>query len=194
VGQSLSNAFPGHKDCTMHGAIFMQLKDFVVSHHGLPAWDRMLEMAGQPPMALYLPTQAYPDADAMALVKAACDLTGQSADTVLEQFGLFIAPALLKMYAGLVRPEWRTLDLLLNVEDTIHKVVRRRNPGAEPPELFFSRVDARTLSFRYESKRQMAALAVGIMKGVARHYGETIGITVTSATPEATTMQVRLEE
>jgi hypothetical protein len=177
----------------MHGAIFMQLKEFVVAHHGLPAWDRMLDMAGQPPMALYLPTQAYPDSDAMALVGAACELTGQPVDTLLESFGSFIAPALLQMYAGLIKPEWKTLDLLLNVEETIHKVVRRRNPGAEPPELQFSRVDARTLAFLYESKRQMAALAVGIMKGVAHHYGETISIVVTKASPAATEMLITLE-
>lgn len=176
----------------MHGAIFIQLKEFVVQNHGLPAWDKMLEMAGQPKMALYLPTQSYPDADALALVGAACELTGQPADVVLESFGVFIAPALLQMYRHLLKPEWKTLDLLMNVENTIHKVVRRRNEGAEPPELHFTRVNDKTLGFLYDSKRQMSALAIGIIKGVADEYKENIKITVLRSSPEATEMTITL--
>lgn len=174
----------------MHGAIFMQLKDFVVTHHGLPAWDKILEMAGQPPMALYLPTRSYPDEDAVALVKAACELTGQSTETVLESFGAYIAPTLLQMYRGLVHPDWKTLDLLMNVEDTIHKVVRRQNVGAEPPELRFSRIDDHTLEFIYESRRQMAPLAVGIIKGVGKYYQEDIRVTILETSPTRTVMRV----
>ena len=176
----------------MHGTIFMQLKDFVVTNHGLPAWDKMLDMAGQPKMALYLPTQSYPDADAFAPVKAACELTGQSMDVALESFGIYIAPTLIQMYRGLIHPDWKTLDLLLNVEDTIHKVVRRRNEGAEPPEPHFKRINDRTLEFLYESKRKMSALAMGIIKGVAKYYQEEIHITVTRASPEGTEMTITL--
>lgn len=175
----------------MHGAIFMMLKDFVATNHGLPAWDKMLEMAGQPKMALYLPTQSYPDADAVALVKAACELTGLPPEAVLEAFGVYIAPTLIQMYRGLVHPDWKTLDLLMNVEETIHKVVRRRNEGAEPPELRFKRINDRTLEFIYESKRQMAPLAMGIIKGVAKYYQEDIQITVTEANPARTVMLIR---
>jgi hypothetical protein len=177
----------------MHGIIFIQLKDFVVKNHGLPAWDKMLEIAGQPKMALFLPTEIYPDTDIVTLVGAACTLTGATPEAVLESFGTFIAPSLLQMYAMLIKPEWKTLDLLLNVEETIHKVVRRRNPGAEPPELHFKKINEATLEFIYESKRHMAPLAVGIIKGVAAHYKENINITVTRTTPEATEMLVALQ-
>jgi len=80
---------------------------------------------------------AYPDAEAIALVGAAAARAELPVPAVLEDFGMSITPTLLSMYKSLINPGWRTLDVLENTEQTIHTVVRRRNPGAAPsrPEL-----------------------------------------------------------
>ncbi len=96
--------------------------------------------------------------------------------SVLEDFGLFIAPDLLGMYKSLIDPSWKTADLFVNVEDTIHTVVRMKNPGATPPMLKFKRVGPNELHFHYDSPRQMSSVAKGIMKGVADHYNEKLDI------------------
>ena len=64
----------------------------------------------------------------------------------------------------------------VNVEDTIHTVVRMKNPGATPPQLKFKRVGPNELHFHYDSPRQMSAVAKGIMRGVADHYNEKFDI------------------
>jgi hypothetical protein len=71
----------------------------------------------------------------VALVVAATKATGLKADAILEDFGEFIAPDLISMFRASIKPEWRTLELLEHTEETIHKAVRLRNPGATPPEL-----------------------------------------------------------
>lgn len=157
----------------MHGIIHAELKRFVEAKHGAEAWKAVLEGAGLP-NKLYLATQTYPDAEAVAIVTSASKITGASADSILEAYGEFIAPSLMQMFRTLIKPEWKTMDMLLNTEETIHKVVRLKNPGADPPRLQFSKTGPNTLLFKYDSPRRMVAVARGIMKGVARHYNEKI--------------------
>jgi hypothetical protein len=123
---------------------------------------------------MFLPITTYPDAEAVAIVTAASKLTNIPADRILEDFGEFIAPDLLSMYRALVEPEWRTIELLLHTEDVIHRVVRINNPGAQPPKLQFEQVGPNELKFSYNSPRRMAAIAKGIIKGVAKHYGQAV--------------------
>lgn len=159
----------------MHGVVFAELKKWVDTEHGEAVWPKLLEAAGLPGH-VYMPISEYPDAEAMALVGAASRLTGKSAGELLEGFGEFIAPDLIAMYRNLVRPEWRTLDVLEHTEGTIHSVVRVKNKGAQPPRLHVRRVSPTEAVITYNSERKMCALAVGITRGLAKHYGERIAI------------------
>ena len=177
----------------MHGFIFSELRKYTETKLGSGAWNRLLASAGLG-NKLYLPIQEYPDSDAVALVTAASKETGIQAVDILEDFGRFIAPALLGMYRTLVRPEWKTLDLLENTEHTIHSVVRARNPGAKPAQLQAVRVSPEVVDLTYFSQRKLCPVAKGIIKGMAAHYGEDLTVTETACMhdgAEAGRMEVR---
>ena len=159
----------------MHGIIHAELKKYVETKHSPDAWRAVLDNAGLGGK-VYVATSTYEDAEAGAIVKAASALTGVPPLEILEDFGEFIAPDLLGMYKSLIDPSWKTAEMLVNTEDLIHKVVRMKNPGATPPQLKFKRVGPNELHFHYDSPRQMSAVAKGIMKGVAKHYGESLSI------------------
>lgn len=160
----------------MHGIIFAELKKYVQARHGDDTWKALLQRAGLGAATLYLPIREYPDADAAAIVGAASEALGVPAGEILEDFGRFIAPDLLAMYRSLVKPEWRTLEFLENTEQTIHRVVRIQNPGARPPEIHCERVSPSEVVVRYASARRMCAVARGIARGVADHYGQPVAI------------------
>jgi hypothetical protein len=131
----------------------------------------------------------------VALVGAASATTNLPADAILEDFGHFIAPSLLGMYRTLVKPEWKTLDLLEHTEHTIHSVVRARNPGARPAKLHAVRTAPDKVDLTYRSDRRLCSVAKGIVKGVAEHYGEKVEITETECMnkgADACRMEVRL--
>lgn len=157
----------------MHGLILAELKKFVDVRLGGETWKSLLKDAGLG-VKVYMPTQVYPDAEVTAIVGAASRATGLPVAGVLEQFGEFIVPDLVAVYGAYVRPEWKTLDLILNTEETIHRVVRTRDPGALPPELKVSRVSASEVAIEYSSARKLCAIARGIVRGVASHYRETV--------------------
>ena len=179
----------------MHGIIFSELKKYVDTKLGGDAWTNLLQEAGLR-MKVYMPIQAYPDQDAVALVSTGARITGQPVDGVLQDFGEFIAPDLLRMYGALLKNEWRTLDILERTEETIHRVVRSQNPGAEPPRLQCSRLSASSLVIVYSSSRRMCGVAKGIVRGIAVELGEKVVVSESTCMLKGGTrceISVRLE-
>lgn len=163
----------------MHGKIFVELKKFVDSKYGPDTWGKLLADAGLGGK-VYLPVTDYPDREIVSIVTTASTATGLSATVLLEDFGEFIAPALLSMYHSLIDSNWKTLDIIENTENSIHTVVRVKNPGAAPPKLQATRTGPDEVKLVYTSARKMCAVARGIAKGLARHFNEEISITETT--------------
>ena len=163
----------------MHGIIFTSLKKYATTKLGPDAWLRLLQEAGLAGR-VYLPTGGYDDKEIFALVSTASKITGKPAQALLEDFGEFIVPDLVSIYRSMIRPEWRTLDLIDNVENTIHKAVRLRDKSATPPTLVVNRPSAGEVVVVYSSQRRMCGVAKGIVRGLAGHYREKIALTETS--------------
>ena len=159
----------------MHGLIFSELKKFVVARVGPDAWNKVVAESGLGDK-MFLPNQVYNDGDLVALVTAASKLTGIPAAALEEAFGEFIAPELLRMYQAQVNPAWRTLDVVEKTEGVVHRAVRLKVPGAQPPRLVTTRTSPTEVVLEYTSTRKMCPVAIGIIKGVGRHYKEDIKV------------------
>lgn len=178
----------------MHGIIFSELKKYADARLGARGWDKLLQRSGIGPR-VYLPTQEYPDEEAAQIVAAAATIVGISAGAVLEDFGAFIVPDLMRLYGALVEPAWRALDVIEHTEAVIHRVVRLRNAGAKPPELLVSRTAPDHVVITYASARRMCGIARGIVHGLAAHYGDAVVVTEPSCMLEgapACSIEVRL--
>jgi heme-NO-binding protein len=163
----------------MHGLIFAELQKYVTASLGAAQWSKVLA-AAKLNHRTFVPVNAYADDEAMRLFAAAAASSGKPTDVFLSDFGEFIAPDLLRMYAGLVAPEWRTLDVIEHTEETIHKVVRAQNPGAAPPRLRCHRLRPNEVAITYASPRKLCAIAKGIVRGIAVERGDDVAIAETS--------------
>jgi hypothetical protein len=159
----------------MHGTIFKELQRYVSISFGLPAWYGLLKGAALD-QQLYLPTQHYPDTHLTALISGTAGLRGQPVADTLEDFGVFLVPNLLQVYGSMIQPHWRTLDLLEHTEQTMHWVVRQASYTATPPRLLCIRTGPGEVVVHYFSERNLSSLGVGIIRGLARHYGENVRI------------------
>jgi len=148
------------------------MRDYIESKHGKDAWNKLLHSTGLQER-VYL-SQPYPDSEAGALLAAASAMSKQSLSSVLEEFGAFLVPELLTMYAHVIRPEWRSLDLLEHAEKVAHGLVRKQQPGATPPFLLAHRLTPNRLELTYNSPRKLCALAVGVGIGLGKHFKETV--------------------
>jgi hypothetical protein len=159
----------------VHGLIHVELQRFVETNHGREAWSAVLAKAGiEDPM--YNALSIYPDEEIVRIVDAAVALTGASEADLLEAFGAFLVPQILRVYGALVKPNWRTLDVIEHTEETMHRAVRLRQRDAAPPRLRVERVSENEVSIVYESPRKMCALARGLVRGIAAHMREQVTI------------------
>ena len=157
----------------MHGMIFSELQSYAEDKLGPGSWNAVLKRAGLE-QSVYFPIQEYPDCEASALIAAVSTATRRNLSLVLEDFGEFIAPTLMKLHGHLLLPEWKTIDVIDHTEGTIHSVVRMKDPAAAPPHLTTKRLGQDEVLLVYTSPRKMCALAVGISRGLAKHFEETI--------------------
>ena len=169
------------KEDRMHGSIFVLLKRFVENSFDYSTWVKLLEDARVD--RSYQMQEMYPTHELFAIVESASKLTGTSTLELMEQYGEFIVPDLMLIYNKYVQPEWRTYEMLLHTEEAMHGAVRKEDNRASPPKLLVRRMGNKQLIVDYYSKRRMAGVAVGIIRGIARYFNESELVEVTRVTP-----------
>jgi hypothetical protein len=112
----------------------------------------------------------------------------------MEQFGSYLVNDLFALYKDYIRPEWRTFEIILHTESVMHGAVRKLNSTANPPILNVFQVNEKLLIIDYFSKRKMASLAIGIIRGISEYYGEADKIKITPMTnSDDERVQIRLD-
>ena len=167
----------------MHGSIFMLLKRYVQLRYDHSTWVKLLERSGLEAADFDAKT-VYPDEHIYALVDQAAEMTGVPAGELHEKFGEYLVPDLMHMYQKLVKPQWKTLDMIEHTETTMHKQVRHDHAQNSPPVLDVQRLNENELVVNYVSKRRMSGLAVGIVRGLATYFDEATHIDVMPTTSE----------
>ena len=169
----------------MHGFIFAEIKKYVEHKLDRDTWYAVLEKAdlGSKEYENFL---KYPDEEAVAIVGTASSMTGIPVPDLLEDFGKFLGGDLFNVYRPIINPKWKTIDFLVNVEETIHDIVRSRNKQAKPPVLVANQLGPKQVRILYRSARAMSPLAIGIIRGVAAHYEEDITVTSDSSMESGT--------
>jgi hypothetical protein len=177
----------------MHGSIIALLKRYVQTQYDHSTWVKLVELSGLDKIE-FDHKSVYPDEHVYALVGRAAEMTGIPASELHEKFGEYLVPDLIYMYQKLLRPEWKTLDMIEHTELTMHKQVRKEHPENSPPVLDVTRISPNELVVEYVSPRRMGGLAVGIIRGLAVYYDESDCIDVrptTSEDGEHVTIRVR---
>lgn len=119
----------------------------------------------------------------MAIVHKASELTGITTYYLMVQFCEFLLPDLLLVYQKYINPDWRTYDMLLNTELSMHGAVRAQEGRTNPPMLLVTKKGSRQFIVDYHSKRKMAGVVVGIIRGIAKYYHEHDQVEVTCLSP-----------
>ncbi len=179
---------------SIHGSIFFLLKKFIDHSFGLGHWEKILEESKTEHTNFDI-TRAYPIEEIAAIINAVSNRTGKSANELKEAFGIYLVPDLFQLYGSYLQPQWKTLDVVEHTERVMHGAVRKLNSAANPPILNVTRINENKLMVDYFSKRRMGALAVGIIKGIAKYFHEEQQIVITPTTDaDAERVQLVIEK
>lgn len=156
----------------MKGIVFNLLEECVRAAHGDNAWDALLDAAELD--GAYTSLGSYPDDHLGRLVAAAASVQGVPENEILRWFGRGAIPRLAEKYPAFFRPHDSTLPFLLTLNKIIHAEVRKLYPGAQVPVFEFETRPNQELVVEYRSSRGLCALAVGMIEGAARQFGEQV--------------------
>jgi hypothetical protein len=177
----------------MHGSLFALLKRFVEHSYDYSTWIKLLQTTGLEG-ASYQMHEMYPTRELFAIVSKASEVTGIPVYDLMEQFGEFLVPDLLLIYSKYVNPNWRTYDMLLHTESSMHGAVKNQDNRTSPPMLLVTKKGSKQLIVDYYSKRRMSGVAVGIIKGIAKYHNESDIVSVTRLTaPDEERVQIQVD-
>jgi predicted hydrocarbon binding protein len=152
----------------MKGIVFTLLNEMVEENYGLEAWDQLLQNASCD--GIYISTETYPDAELMALVGAASEMTNIPANALVKAFGEYMFPSFQEKYPILFKEGMTFKPFLLTVDRVIHVEVRKLYPDAGLPEFKYQDESDNELVMLYRSPRKLCALAEGLIAGAAKHF------------------------
>ena len=159
----------------MHGSICVIVQKFVETNFGVDSWLQILTQAGFPELR-FSPIQHYPDEAVMQVIRATCEHLKIEEDVALMSVGQFAAKELLRFAKHMLHPEWRTFEVLSNLESLIHRTVRLGNPGAEPADIQCHQISDSQMQVIYSSRRGLCALAHGILLGMGNCFSQNLQI------------------
>jgi hypothetical protein len=169
------------------GVVLNVIEDVVVEQHGFAAWEHILSDAGLD--GTYTSLGNYPDSELHAIVSAAAALLGVTTHEVLETVGFHAFRHLYGRLPSSARQFDDPVALLSDLDGVIHPQVKVLYPDAKPPEFEIEHADGQ-LVVRYRSGRNLAPLAVGLIRGCFAHFGESVDVRTTDLVDGSATFEV----
>ncbi|MBF0097324.1 MAG: heme NO-binding domain-containing protein [Magnetococcales bacterium] len=161
----------------MHGIILLALEDYITRQGGAEQWQAVWQEANRLQQPLFA-DRYYADGLAMDLLHAAARLQQMPLNRFLEAFGEYLSEGLLALgrSMGLLRPEWRTLDILEHLTQEILAPFQFPDGVGKATVIRAYRLKYGEVSAVYPSERKLCGLFKGIVQGMARQFNEEIRI------------------
>jgi hypothetical protein len=151
----------------MKGILFTDFVDFV--ERELPA------AAGQLGKDVYSPLGSYPEEELLALVTRAGEVAQMPTQEVLRRYGAHLFRTLATLYPVFVDGVGSAMELLAGIETYVHGEVKKLYPDAEFPR-FDVHASPGNLELVYRSRRPLAAVAEGMIRGCIAWFGDRVDL------------------
>lgn len=169
----------------MKGMVFTEFLDMVETQMGLAMVDRIITAADPPSGGVYTAVGTYDHAEMVSLVQALSAATGTPVSELLKTFGEVLFGRLVGAYPELIQHAGNSFELLRLIDGHIHVEVHKLYPDAELPAILCEDAGPDELLLTYQSRRGLADLAEGLIRGCIAHFGDTITLTRTELPSEA---------
>lgn len=160
----------------MKGIIFTEFLAFVEDRHGDDFVDDLIFHAKLPGNGVYTSVGTYQFSELATLLGLYCQFTESKAPEILRLFGKYLVGAFSRKWPDIFARYDGTIELLNQVEDNIHVEVKKLYPDAQLPTFNTIEIRKDSIVMDYASCRSLSDLAIGLISGVADHYGENIVI------------------
>lgn len=164
----------------MKGLIFTSLIEYSEQTYGLEFVERMLGSLELSTAGAYTGVGTYPSGELLAMIDYLADHTDAENEELQADLGKFTFDALARRYPQLLATYSSSFECIYEVDQTIHRNVRKLYPDAELPNIGAQLDDGgNTLRLQYESRRPLMHFARGLLHGCAEFFDEEISVEMT---------------
>ncbi len=152
----------------MYGAIIAELESFYKFHDAQDLWEDSIG-------ANIERNKFYNDSVFKNLVHLLAIRLNKEPKQILQSFGEFITPYLLKLFP--INTDRDIIDLLSNVEREVEPY-RDEIQMVDTSPFNISKVNGRKIDMIYDSRKDMPELRKGIILGLAREMEQNIDVSI----------------
>jgi hypothetical protein len=160
----------------MQGIFFSELVEMVESMFSPEMADAMLDESALQSQGIYTAGGTYDHQELLHLVDKLSEKTDIQVEDLMNSFGNYLFERLSLRYPEFLEGSTNAFEFLSRIEDHIHTEVRKIYPESELATFNTHQTDSNTLLMTYTSQRPFGALALGLLQGCCRHFGEPIEI------------------
>lgn len=158
----------------MQGIIFNALEEFFLETADMEVWNSVLESSDLKSGGVYTSGVNYEDAEIVSLATNLCEKLDIPLVDGLKLFGKYLFGFLLNRGPIELGNYPNAQALLENLENVVHRDVKRIHPDAYTPFFVYTPVNDSEGELSYLSKRKLCFVAEGLLTGAAEHYGQTV--------------------
>ena len=168
----------------MLGIVFTSLIEMLEEKVSPEFADEIVQEAGLETKGSYTAVGRYPFDDLVKILQVLEEKTGKTFDNLQHDFGFYLFGRLAQSHGQVMAGRESVLDVLEVLDDDIHVQVKALYPDADLPHFRVLSRTEKAMRLRYESSRDLFALAEGLMDGAAAHFGDELTReTIKTATP-----------
>lgn len=160
----------------MQGIIFNALEEFVLENADMEVWNSVIEDSGVTSGGAYTSGVTYEDAEIVALASTLCEKLNLPLNDGLKVFGEFLFKFLLTRGPVEIKSYETSQTLLKDLEDVIHRDVKRIQPEAYTPFFEYTPKNENEGELLYRSKRKLCPVAEGLILGLAKHFSQEVSL------------------
>ncbi len=175
----------------MKGVIFTEFLGMVENAFSADMVDDLIDATNPPSQGAYTAVGTYGHEEIVAMVVELSHRSGVPVPDLLETFGAHLFARFHTLYPSLVPDSGTAFDFLGSIEGVIHVQVLKLYPDAELPRLLATQHSESHMTLVYRSPRGMHDLAIGLIKGCGRHFGQPLTVEMEIADDQSVTFDIR---
>lgn len=160
----------------MKGIVFREFTDMVENQFGEAMVDDLIETTQPKSGGSYTTVGTYDHGELVAMVGVLSERTGIAGDALVHHFGKHLASVFSKKFPAFFDDCPNTFEFLKKIDNHIHVEVKKLYPDAELPKFTYIEHNDREFELIYESQRNFAHLAHGLIEGCMEHFKEAFQI------------------
>lgn len=159
----------------MKGIVFTEFLELVENEFGLEVVQQIIDECELETEGVYTSVGTYSHKDMFKMVAKLSEIKGIPVPALLTVFGEYLFVTLKDTYPVFM-DKANLFEFLNSIDQYIHTEVLKLYPDAELPKFEVKIKSDQEMIVNYISSRRLSDLAIGLIKGAAKHFKEGVDV------------------